>query len=65
MTPRCKQLTERNGYYTGKRCTRNATTMLVFNEGTDNEDGRLCCTQHANKLIASTAHYNPPAVHPL
>lgn len=59
---RCKQLVERNGYFTGKRCSREATKMVIFNKGTDNEDGRLCCTQHANKLAAQSAHYNPPVV---
>jgi len=42
---------ERNGYFTGKRCTREATKVVTFNAGTGNEDARVCCTQHANKLM--------------
>lgn len=48
---RCQELTTRNGYYTGKRCSRQATTMVTIEVG-DREDDRACCTQHANKLEA-------------
>lgn len=50
---RCREEIERNGYYTGKRCSREATTMVVLDAGSDNEDGRACCTQHARKLEAA------------
>lgn len=51
---RCRELIERNGYFTGKRCSREATTVVTLDAGSDNEDALLvCCTQHANKLEAA------------
>ena len=50
---RCRELIERNGYFTGKRCSREATTVVTLDAGSDNEDTRVCCTQHANKLEAA------------
>jgi len=49
---RCKELIERNGYFTGIRCSREATTVVTFNAGGLEADvERVCCTQHANKLV--------------
>lgn len=44
---RCKEFIQRNGFWTGKRCSREATKRVVFD---GSEDVRICCTQHANKL---------------
>lgn len=56
---RCKQLVERNGYFTGRRCSRQATKVVTFNAGADNEDVRVCCTQHANQIVARNHTFIP------
>lgn len=58
---RCKQLIERSGYFTGIRCSREATTIVTFGKGTDNEDAKVCCTQHANKIVKVNT-WCPPTV---
>lgn len=47
---RCKSKILRNGYWTGKQCSRPATKLVIFGKGTDNEDVRPCCTQHAKQI---------------
>lgn len=47
---RCRSDIERNGYYTGKRCSRDAAWKVTFLES---EDVRLVCAQHKNVLVKS------------
>lgn len=50
----CKELIKRNGYFTGKRCSREATTVVTFSAGGLEPDvERVCCTQHANLLVVN------------
>lgn len=53
MIPRCKHLIERNGYFTGKRCQRNATSIVTLDNA---ESGQPMCTQHANLEEAKRVH---------
>lgn len=51
---RCRHLIERNGYFTGKRCSRPATVRIALS----NIEGDVipCCTQHANMVRARWAY---------
>ena len=52
---KCKHLVERNGYYTGRKCSRQATQMVTMS--VEAEDVRPMCTQHANATVSESAHW--------
>lgn len=51
---RCKALVERNGYFTGVKCKREATFIVTNFES---EDVRYLCTQHKNKMLKNGGWY--------
>lgn len=55
---KCKHLVERNGYYTGRKCSREATHLVTMSAET--EDVRPMCTQHTNAEVARSAHWPEP-----
>lgn len=50
---KCKHEVLRNGYWTGKKCSREATYMVTMFAAT--EDVRPMCTQHANQETSNPA----------
>ena len=61
---RCKHDVERNGYYTGRKCSREATQLVTVSA--EAEDVRAMCTQHANQEVQRSGHWpNPITAEPL
>lgn len=55
---RCRALTERNGYYTGIRCHREAKWIVTIDGA---EVGQTMCTQHKN-IVVKNAWQHPDRV---